>query len=210
MSTESTVTLPVLCLPQFVLFPGTYATLHVGDPTALRVIEVAAQHHRGYLCLAMIDPTGDRQGLPAHHEPMHVVGCLTEVRDRVQTPHGLQVKLGGLDRLGIILDLDTTAGRYVRAVYRDSGAHEAAPRSDPDLAHALLELPGFPSFVLEAAETTPWPLWLDAVAFHLPAVAEEKQFLLALDDVDARAMRVLELARVLKGAMRAAAPERLN
>jgi Lon protease-like protein len=198
--TERSVTLPVLAVPEFVLFPGTYVTFHIGDARMWAPIALAARHHRGYLCVTLACGQGFEN-----------TGCVAEVREVVQTAQGVQVRLGGLERMSLVLDIDTTEGRYVQGICRTAppSTTRGSKSMRQKLVAALLELPGFPTPIMQQADGLPWPLWLDVMAFHLPVPAAEKQQLLACHEARQRAERLLSLARNSPG-RRPAEVGRLN
>lgn len=157
---------PLVKLPNLVLFPGVYVVLHVGEPSFQELFSLAEREHGGYLCLA----------LPCDGPPgVHTTGCVAQVTERRTHPTGDAVRLVGLFRLRLKVAIETAQATLVQG---DRQLDE--PPSDVerwtrglDLLEALVK-----GLKVPARGSAPDPLWVESVAFHLPLEARFKQRLL--------------------------------
>lgn len=154
------LTLPALPLPGFVLLPGCTVTLQIGPEPLQQQLELAkSYHHR--VCVA------------ADQNPNF--GCLAEIRALHRNAAGVQVKLAGIKRLRLFLQLRG----------EDGVLWVGNPLTDSVFQG---ELPALPvgKAIAELKDRVPAGLWLDMAAFHLPLPAAAKEALLAEPDVERR------------------------
>ncbi|MBI3927449.1 MAG: LON peptidase substrate-binding domain-containing protein [Armatimonadetes bacterium] len=193
MSHSGSVILAALAIPDTVLFPGIYIVLHISEPDSLAQLKLASKD-RGYLCAVLPSGSGALNGCA-----IHTTGCLAQVQEVQRCGAGFNVRLLGLARIALSLELETTAGRLVQGrLLEESSDDDALPMAR--LEGLLTGLAGFPISVLEALGKVAPGRWLDSVGFYLPVRARLRQALLAEFSVGRRAKLVLEILEKLETA----------
>ena len=170
-------TLPNLPIPGFVMLPACTAALHIGLPELLRQVQLT-RHNHGLACL--VEAGHYQSGGP-------LVGCLVQITQVVRQATGWTVHFRGLQRLSILLELQTDQGPLVHC------------RERPALEWTSGEPPIFPELPEPIASfrqrMSPGP-WLDVAALHLAIDVELRQRLLAEDDPNLRALWLSQAARI--------------
>jgi Lon protease-like protein len=192
---------PIFPLPNFVFFPHTFAPLHVFEPRYRRMVADALAGNR---LIAMVLAREERP--PGARPHVHRLGSLGRIEVADRLPDGrYNIVLEGLVRVELLrLEPRTTDStdpeRYFAADLAARG--EVLPDlQDPRVAEfkssLLMIARRYGELVLEGrypseslSDLTPYATLVNHAATILRANMEEKQALLALDDVGERAERV--------------------
>ena len=94
------MTLPSLPIPGFVMLPACTATLHIGLPELLRQVHLT-RHNQGLACL--VEAGHYQSGGP-------LTGCLVQITRVDRQASGWTVHFRGLERLTILMELQTDQG----------------------------------------------------------------------------------------------------
>jgi ATP-dependent Lon protease len=196
------LTLPVLPLRDFVLFPGVTAPIQAGKPATLRAIEaaVASSEH-------LVFAVSQREDLPVvTPEALYTIGTVARIGQIQRGFAGMQLLLQGEHR-GIAMRISSTSGTngksYLQAVVRE--AEEMRPLHDQDPAFLGLfrearqraaelgKKSGLPDEVVhEVLEGVDDPSRLaDLVAAYIDVSKDQRQMLLETLSVEERLRRVL-------------------
>ena len=124
------LTLPVLPLRDFVLFPGVTAPINAGKPATLRAIE-AALNTPDRLVFAVSQREDIQQVTP---EVLHTIGTVARIGQLQRGLAGMQLLLHGEHR-GIAMKITEGSG-YLQAVLRE--AEEMKPLNPQDPAFVAL------------------------------------------------------------------------
>src|SRR5215813_10872503 len=120
------LTLPVVPLRDFVLFPGVTAPIQAGKPATLRAIE-AALATSDHLVFAV----SQREDVnPVTPEALHTIGTVARIGQLQRGLAGVQLLLQGEHR-GIAMRISEKDG-YLQAVVRE--AEEMLPLNEQDPA----------------------------------------------------------------------------
>src|SRR5262245_60382539 len=114
------LTLPVLPLRDFVLFPGVTTPLNAGKPATLRAI-AAALKTTDRLVFAGPQPEDAQQLTP---ETLHTIGTVARIGQTQRGLAGMQLLLHGEHR-GIAMKITEKEDGYLQAVIRE--AEEMSP-----------------------------------------------------------------------------------
>jgi ATP-dependent Lon protease len=191
------LTLPVLPLRDFVLFPGVTAPIQAGKPATLRAIE-AALNSTDHLVFAV----SQREDLPVvTPEALHTIGTVARVGQIQRGFAGMQLLLQGEHR-GIAMRISEHDG-YLQAVVRE--AEEMLPLNPQDAAFVGLfrearqraaevgKKSGLPDEVVhQVLEGVNDPSrFADLVAAYTDVTPAQRQALLETLSVEERLRRVL-------------------
>jgi len=191
------LTLPVLPLRDFVLYPGVTAPIQAGKPATLRAIE-AALNNPDHLVFAVSQREDAQHVTP---EVLHTIGTVARIGQIQRGFAGMQLLLQGEYR-GIAMRISETDG-YLQAVARE--ADEMAPLNaqDPAFLGLFRELrqraselgkkSGLPDEVVhQVLEAVNDPGRLaDLVAAYTDLTPAQRQSLLETLSVEERVRRVL-------------------
>ncbi|HVT17417.1 MAG TPA: endopeptidase La [Thermoanaerobaculia bacterium] len=191
------LTLPVLPLREFVLFPGVTAPIQAGKPATLRAIE-AALAKPDHLVFAVSQREEAQQVTP---EVLHTIGTVGRIGQIQRGLAGMQLLLHGEHR-GIAMRISEKDG-YLEAVVREP--EEMRPLDDRDPAFVALfreareratelgKKAGLPEEVVhQVLETASDPSRLaDLVAAYTEVTPAQRQSLLETLSVEDRLRRVL-------------------
>jgi ATP-dependent Lon protease len=191
------LTLPVLPLREFVLFPGVTAPIQAGKPATLRAIE-AALAKSDHLVFAVSQREETQQVTP---EVLYTIGTVARIGQVQRGLAGMQLLLHGEHR-GIALRISAKDG-YLEAVVREP--EEMRPLDDRDPAFVALfreareraaelgKKAGLPEEVVhQVLETASDPSRLaDLVAAYTEVTPAQRQSLLETLSVEERLRRVL-------------------
>ncbi len=191
------LTLPVLPLRDFVLFPGVTAPINAGKPATLRAIE-AALNTPERLVFAVSQREDTQQVTP---EVLHTIGTVARIGTLQRGLAGIQLLLHGEHR-GIAMKI-TEGDSYLQAVVREAEEMKPLNPQDPAFVGLFRELreraaelgtkSGLPeevvSQVLEGVDD-PGRL-ADLVAGYTDVTKAQRQMLLETLSVEERMRRVL-------------------
>jgi ATP-dependent Lon protease len=191
------LTLPVLPLRDFVLFPGVTAPINAGKPATLRAIE-AALNTPERLVFAVSQREDIQQVTP---EVLHTIGTVARIGTLQRGLAGIQLLLHGEHR-GIAMKI-TEGDSYLQAVVREAEEMKPLNPQDPAFVGLFRELreraaelgtkSGLPeevvSQVLEGVDD-PGRL-ADLVAGYTDVTKAQRQMLLETLSVEERMRRVL-------------------
>jgi len=191
------LTLPVLPLRRFVLFPGVTAPIQAGRPGTLKAIEAALEADEPWIfAVSQHEDVDD-----ASPENLYTTGTLARIGQIQRSLAGAQLLLTG-DRRGIAVRISPTDD-YLEAVVRE--VEDMKPLSDDDPAYAGLyrelrgqamelgERTGLPREVVQQVLSSveePGRL-ADLVAGYTDIPHAQKQMLLETLSVEERLRRVL-------------------
>lgn len=178
------ILLPALPVPNFVLFPGCTVSLQFGFPALHEQLHLARKS-KGKIVVAHALKTS-KGWLPSK------VGCLADVREIRETPHGLQASLAGIVRMELVLERKIE-GRLYWACNKIP-VQKWTKKRQPELG-------GLPDKVKACRGKLPTEIWLDVAAFHSPNLpVEQRLLLLAEPDPYKRYYQLLESTRAVKKA----------
>ncbi|HEY3078597.1 MAG TPA: endopeptidase La [Chloroflexota bacterium] len=189
--------LPVLPLRGTVVVPLAVVPLVVGQPRSVRLIDDAMQTNRLIMVAAQRNETTE----PAGPDDLYTVGTVSVIHQLFRAPDGtLRLVLQGLERARLI-DFTTVepylVGRIELAPDRSAqGAEtEGLRRAVMDAFRRLVALADeIPNELVPAAEGLADPRQLAyMVVATAPLSTEARQELLALDPLEAKLRRLLEL-----------------
>jgi ATP-dependent Lon protease len=190
--------LPVLPLPDGVVFPLTAAPLLVVNPAAIRIIDDVMRGNRLLVFAAQREPTAEAAARP---ENVHRVGTAGAILQMGRMPDGsVRVMVQGLERVRL---LDFVA-KDPYLVARIEPAVETTPagaeveglrRAVVDLFRKLVELsPDLPDDLAAVAETFPDPRQVVYFAASLVRMdTAARQALLETDSVADKLRRVVDV-----------------
>src|SRR5436305_2369167 len=191
------LTLPVLPLRDFVLFPGVTAPINAGKPATLRAIE-AALNTPGRLVFAVSQREDVQQVTP---ESLHTIGTVARIGQLQRGLAGMQLLLHGEHR-GIAMKI-TEQGGHLVAVLREAEEMQPLNVQDPAFIGLFRELreragelgakSGLPEEVVQQVlEGVDDPSRLaDLVAGYTDLTKPQRQMLLETLSVEERMRRVL-------------------
>src|SRR4051794_15975380 len=191
------LTLPVLPLRDFVLFPGVTAPINAGKPATLRAIE-AALNTPDRLVFAVSQREEVQQVTP---ESLHTIGTVARVGQIQRGLAGMQLLLHG-EKRGIAMKVTEQNGHLV-AVLREAEEMSPLDARDPAFVGLLRELreragelgmkSGLPEEVVQQVlEGVDDPGRLaDVVAGYADLTKAQRQMLLETLSVEERMRRVL-------------------
>ena len=190
---------PVLPLPDVVLFPHAVVPLHIFELRYRTMVRDALSGER-LVALALLKPGWEREyhGSPEFHE----LGCLARFEEVEWLPDDCyDLTLAGVSRVRLGAPVREYPYRAVRVALLPEEPYsedDAVVRSE---RHALLELyrrlAGRPERATEAGgpgDELPFVSLVNGVCMTAPLAAEERLALLALDSVIERGHRACELA----------------
>ncbi len=191
------LTLPVLPLRDFVLFPGVTTPINAGKPATLRAIE-AALNTPGKLVFAVSQREEAQLVTP---EVLHTIGTVARIGQLQRGLAGIQLLLHGENR-GIAMKIEEKNG-YLQAIVREAEEMKPLNVQDPAFIALFRELreraaelgtkSGLPeevvTQVLEGVED-PGRL-ADLVAGYTDLTQAQRQMLLETLSVEERLRRVL-------------------
>lgn len=182
---------PVFPLPDVVLFPHAVLPLHIFEPRYRRMTEDALRTDR-LIAMALLRP-GWEQGYLGN-PPVHPIACAGTIEDEQPLPDGrFNIRLRGLARIAILgFEQDTPYRVAAVRVLEDQGGGPG-PEGDDDrrrllaaCASLLQETSGQPGNPVVLDGSVPLSVVVNTLCQSLAMEAEEKQRLLALDDVRER------------------------
>ncbi len=191
------LTLPVLPLREFVLFPGVTSPIQAGKPATLRAIE-AALNSPDHLVFAV----SQREDIPVvTPEALHTIGTVARIGQVQRGFAGMQLLLAGEYR-GIAMRISERDG-YLQAIVRE--AEEMRPLNEQDAAFIGLfrearqraaelgKKSGLPDEVVhQVLEGVNDPSrFADLVAAYTDVTPPQRQMLLETLSVEERLRRVL-------------------
>jgi ATP-dependent Lon protease len=191
------LTLPVLPLRDFVLFPSVTAPINAGKPTTLRAIE-AALNTPERLVFAVSQREDVQQVTP---ESLHTIGTVARIGQLQRGLAGMQLLLHGEHR-GIAMKI-TEQGGHLVAVLREAEEMQPLNPQDPAFIGLFRELreragelgakAGLPEEVVQQVlEGVDEPSRLaDLVAGYTDLTKAQRQMLLETLSVEERMRRVL-------------------
>jgi ATP-dependent Lon protease len=191
------MTLPVLPLRDFVLFPGVTAPISAGKPATLRAIE-AALNTSERLVFAVSQREDVQQVTP---EVLHTIGTVARIGQLQRGLAGMQLLLHGEHR-GIAMRI-TEGNGYLQAVLREAEEMKPLNPQDPAFVALFRELreragelgtkSGLPEEVVQQVlEGVDDPSRLaDLVAGYTDLTKAQRQMLLETLSVEERMRRVL-------------------
>src|SRR5947209_1339475 len=200
------LTLPVLPLRDFVLFPGVTAPINAGKPATLRAIE-AALNTPERLVFAVSQREDVQQVTP---ESLHTIGTVARIGQLQRGLAGMQLLLHGEHR-GIAMKITENGGHLV-AVLREAEEMQPLNPQDPAFVGLFRELreragelgakSGLPEEVVQQVlEGVDDPSRLaDLVAGYTDVTKAQRQMLLETLSAEERMRRVLiDVQRQLTG-----------
>ncbi|HSS49142.1 MAG TPA: LON peptidase substrate-binding domain-containing protein, partial [Thermoanaerobaculia bacterium] len=191
------LTLPVLPLREFVLFPGVTAPINAGKPATLRAIE-AALKTPDRLVFAVSQREDGQDVTP---ESLHTIGTVARIGQLQRGLAGMQLLLHGEHR-GIAMRVTEQNGHFV-AVLREAEEMQPLNPQDPAFVGLFRELreragelgakSGLPEEVVQQVlEGVDEPGRLaDLVAGYTDVTKAQRQMLLETLSVEERMRRVL-------------------
>ncbi len=194
------LTLPVLPMRDFVLFPGVTAPINAGRPATLRAIEAAlATPERLLFAVAQREELANNDS--AAPESLYTIGTVARIGQLQRGLAGVQLLLHGENR-GIAMRITEKNG-YLEAVVREAEEMLPLDANDPafvalfrEARERALELgkkSGLPEEVVHGVlegVTDPGRL-ADLVAAYTEGTKEQRQMLLETLSVEERLRRVL-------------------
>ena len=194
------LTLPVLPLRDFVLFPGVTTPINVGKPKTLRAIEAAlATPERLVFAVSQREETEtDQHATP---ESLYTIGTIARIGQLQRNLGGVQLLLHGENR-GIAMRITEKDG-HLEAVVREAEEMSPLNANDPafvalfrearERAAELAKKSGLPDEVVHGVlegVTEPGRL-ADLVAAYTEGTQKQRQMLLETLSVEERLRRVL-------------------
>ncbi len=194
------LTLPVLPLRDFVLFPGVTTPINVGKPKTLRAIEAAlATPERLVFAVSQREETeADQHATP---ESLYTIGTIARIGQLQRNLGGVQLLLHGENR-GIAMRITEKDG-HLEAVVREAEEMTPLNVNDPafvalfrearERAAELAKKSGLPDEVVHGVlegVTEPGRL-ADLVAAYTEGTQQQRQMLLETLSVEERLRRVL-------------------
>ncbi|HEX3528746.1 MAG TPA: endopeptidase La, partial [Thermoanaerobaculia bacterium] len=194
------LTLPVLPLRDFVLFPGVTTPINVGKPKTLRAIEAAlATPERLVFAVSQREETeADQHATP---ESLYTIGTIARIGQLQRNLGGVQLLLHGENR-GIAMRITEKDG-HLEAVVREAEEMTPLNSNDPafvalfrearERAAELAKKSGLPDEVVHGVlegVTEPGRL-ADLVAAYTEGTQQQRQMLLETLSVEERLRRVL-------------------
>ena len=191
------MTLPVLPLRDFVLFPGVTAPINAGRPGTLRAIE-AALTTPDRLVFAVSHREDAQNPTPEH---LHTIGTVAKIGQIQRGLSGVQLLLHGEHR-GIAMRISEKDG-YLEAIVREADEMQPLDLKDPafvalfrearERAAELGKKSGLPEEVVaQVLEGVDDPSRLaDMVAAYTDVTSAQRQMLLETLSVEERLRRVL-------------------
>ena len=201
-STELTLpdALPVLPLPDGVVFPLTAVPLLVANPAAVRVIDDVMRGNRLLVFAAQREPRADA---PATPENVHRVGTAGAIHQMARMPDGsVRAMVQGLERVRL-LDFVAKDPYLVARIQRAPEQIPAGPeveglrRAVVDLFRKLVELSAdLPDEVAAVAETFADPRQVVYFVGSLVRMdTATRQTLLELDSVGEKLRRLVDIVQ---------------
>ena len=190
-------TLPILPLRNMVLFPGVAMPIFVGRPKSMRLIREASQRKILVGVVCQKDAEVEEPGL----DDLYPIGTVAEVLRVLEMPDGSTTAiLQGRKRMALHSLVDTEP--YLNGAIsllddqpasKDDREYEALISTIKDLTIKMIEAAGDPPrelvFSIRNMQNTMYMLGF--ACCHIVAKPDEKQELLAIDDVKNRAYRLL-------------------
>ena len=190
-------TLPILPLRNMVLFPGVAMPIFVGRPKSMRLIREASQRKILVGVVCQKDAEVEEPGL----DDLYPIGTVAEVLRVLEMPDGSTTAiLQGRKRMALHGLVDTEP--YLNGTIsllddqpagKDDREYEALISTIKDLTIKMIEAAGDPPrelvFSIRNMQNTMYMLGF--ACCHIVANPDEKQELLAIDDVKIRAYRLL-------------------
>ena len=190
-------TLPILPLRNMVLFPGVAMPIFVGRPKSMRLIREASQRKILVGVVCQKDAEVEEPGL----DDLYPIGTVAEVLRVLEMPDGSTTAiLQGRKRMVLHSLVDTEP--YLNGAIsvlddqpasKDDREYEALISTIKDLTIKMIEAAGDPPrelvFSIRNMQNTMYMLGF--ACCHIVAKPDEKQELLAIDDVKNRAYRLL-------------------
>lgn len=190
-------TLPILPLRNMVLFPGVAMPIFVGRPKSMRLIREASQRKILVGVVCQKDAEVEEPGL----DDLYPIGTVAEVLRVLEMPDGSTTAiLQGRKRMALHNLVDTEP--YLNGTIsllddqpagKDDREYEALISTIKDLTIKMIEAAGDPPrelvFSIRNMQNTMYMLGF--ACCHIVANPDEKQELLAIDDVKNRAYRLL-------------------
>ena len=190
-------TLPILPLRNMVLFPGVAMPIFVGRPKSMRLIREASQRKILVGVVCQKDAEVEEPGL----DDLYPIGTVAEVLRVLEMPDGSTTAiLQGRKRMALHSLVDTEP--YLNGTIsllddqpagKDDREYEALISTIKDLTIKMIEAAGDPPrelvFSIRNMQNTMYMLGF--ACCHIVANPDEKQELLAIDDVKNRAYRLL-------------------
>ena len=190
-------TLPILPLRNMVLFPGVAMPIFVGRPKSMRLIREASQRKILVGVVCQKDAEVEEPGL----DDLYSIGTVAEVLRVLEMPDGSTTAiLQGRKRMALHGLVDTEP--YLNGTIsllddqpagKDDREYEALISTIKDLTIKMIEAAGDPPrelvFSIRNMQNTMYMLGF--ACCHIVANPDEKQELLAIDDVKNRAYRLL-------------------
>ena len=190
-------TLPILPLRNMVLFPGVAMPIFVGRPKSMRLIREASQRKILVGVVCQKDAEVEEPGL----DDLYPIGTVAEVLRVLEMPDGSTTAiLQGRKRMALHGLVDTEP--YLNGTIsllddqpagKDDREYEALISTIKDLTIKMIEAAGDPPrelvFSIRNMQNTMYMLGF--ACCHIVANPDEKQELLAIDDVKNRAYRLL-------------------
>lgn len=190
-------TLPILPLRNMVLFPGVAMPIFVGRPKSMRLIREASQRKILVGVVCQKDAEVEEPGL----DDLYSIGTVAEVLRVLEMPDGSTTAiLQGRKRMALHSLVDTEP--YLNGAIsllddqpagKDDREYEALISTIKDLTIKMIEAAGDPPrelvFSIRNMQNTMYMLGF--ACCHIVANPDEKQELLAIDDVKNRAYRLL-------------------
>ena len=190
-------TLPILPLRNMVLFPGVAMPIFVGRPKSMRLIREASQRKILVGVVCQKDAEVEEPGL----DDLYPIGTVAEVLRVLEMPDGSTTAiLQGRKRMVLHSLVDTEP--YLNGAIsvlddqpasKDDREYEALISTIKDLTIKMIEAAGDPPrelvFSIRNMQNTMYMLGF--ACCHIVANPDEKQELLAIDDVKNRAYRLL-------------------
>ena len=190
-------TLPILPLRNMVLFPGVAMPIFVGRPKSMRLIREASQRKILVGVVCQKDAEVEEPGL----DDLYPIGTVAEVLRVLEMPDGSTTAiLQGRKRMALHSLVDTEP--YLNGAIsllddqpagKDDREYEALISTIKDLTIKMIEAAGDPPrelvFSIRNMQNTMYMLGF--ACCHIVANPDEKQELLAIDDVKNRAYRLL-------------------
>lgn len=190
-------TLPILPLRNMVLFPGVAMPIFVGRPKSMRLIREASQRKILVGVVCQKNEEVEEPGL----DDLYPIGTVAEVLRVLEMPDGSTTAiLQGRKRMALHSLVDTEP--YLNGAIsvlddqpasKDDREYEALISTIKDLTIKMIEAAGDPPrelvFSIRNMQNTMYMLGF--ACCHIVAKPDEKQELLAIDDVKNRAYRLL-------------------
>ena len=197
--------LPVLALRNLVLFPGVTVPIRVGRSQSMAAVralraEAGDREPSGQLIAVLQKPLDQKEHIAP--DELHKAGVLCQIeRVRGNEKDGFQLVVRGLERVKVTDafesggSLRATAEPYASTPDVDPPTVQALLQSVKDLAKQILEfLPaGTDQMVTLVDGLTDLDFLINIVAANIEISMEQKQELLELASLKARALKLLEL-----------------